>query len=113
MKVSGKLSHQLFLLILVVFAITFLMLGIILPQVVVPITEKNIYNYLKEENQKQGMLLTTLLFALSHTGLFNMLYAFILGIILIYLKERYTSLKAPISFHIGVNTMAILFTFFI
>ena len=72
-----------------------------------------IYNYLKEENQKQGMLLTTLLFALSHTGLFNMLYAFILGIILIYLKERYTSLKAPISFHIGVNTMAILFTFFI
>ena len=48
MKMSGKLSHQLFLLILVVFAITFLMLGIILPQVVVPITEKNIYNYLKE-----------------------------------------------------------------
>ena len=48
MKISGKLSHQLFLLILVVFAITFLMLGIILPQVVVPITEKNIYNYLKE-----------------------------------------------------------------
>ncbi len=48
MKVSGKLSHQLFLLILVIFAITFLMLGIILPQVVVPITEKNIYNYLKE-----------------------------------------------------------------
>lgn len=48
MKISGKLSHQLFLLILAVFAITFLMLGIILPQVVVPITEKNIYNYLKE-----------------------------------------------------------------
>mgnify|MGYP000768256782 CR=1 FL=1 len=46
MKISGKLSHQLFLLILVIFAITFLMLGIILPQVVVPITEKNIYNYL-------------------------------------------------------------------
>ena len=48
MKISGKLSHQLFLLILIIFAITFLMLGIILPQVVVPITEKNIYNYLKE-----------------------------------------------------------------
>ena len=56
MKISGKLSHQLFLLILVVFAITFLMLGIILPQVVVPITEKNIYNYLIDvaANKKQS-----------------------------------------------------------
>ena len=72
-----------------------------------------IYNYLKEENKKQGMLLTTLLFALSHNGISNILYAFILGIILIYLQEHYKSLKAPISFHIGVNTMAILFTCFI
>ena len=48
MRITGKLSHQLLFLILVIFGITFLMLGIVLPQVVVPIIEKKIYNYLKE-----------------------------------------------------------------
>ncbi len=48
MNLQGKLSHQLVFLIIVIFAVVFLMLGIILPQVVVPITEKNIYNYLRE-----------------------------------------------------------------
>ena len=48
MKFSSKLSHQLVLLIIVIFAIVFLMLSVILPQVVIPITEKNIYNYLRE-----------------------------------------------------------------
>lgn len=72
-----------------------------------------IYDYLKEEDKKQSMILTTVLFALSHTGIINILYAFVLGIILIYLKEHYKSLKAPIFFHIGVNVIAILFTNFI
>ncbi len=51
MKIKGKLSHQLLFLILVIFGLTFLSLGVILPQVVVPIVEKNIYNYLKEPLQ--------------------------------------------------------------
>lgn len=69
-----------------------------------------IYEYLKEENKKQAMILTTILFALSHTGIINILYALILGIILIYLKDKYKTINAPISFHIGVNVIAILFT---
>lgn len=69
-----------------------------------------IYEYLKEEDKKQAMILTTILFALSHTGIINVLYAFILGIILIYLKDKYKSINASISFHIGVNVIAILFT---
>ena len=48
MKFSSKLSHQLVLLIIIIFTIVFLLLSVILPQVVIPITEKNIYNYLKE-----------------------------------------------------------------
>jgi len=69
-----------------------------------------IYNYLKEENKKQAMVLTTVIFALSHTGIINILYALVLGIILIYLKDKYKSINAPIVFHIAVNIVAILFT---
>lgn len=47
-KFESKLSHQLILLIVIVFAVVFLLLGILLPQVVVPITEKTIYTYLRE-----------------------------------------------------------------
>lgn len=69
-----------------------------------------IYNYLKKEDKRQARIFTTVLFALSHTGIINILYASILGIILIYLKDKYKSINEPISFHIGVNMMAILFT---
>ncbi len=48
MRFAGKLSHQLLILIVFIFAVVLLMLGIVLPQVVLPITEKNIYNYLRE-----------------------------------------------------------------
>ncbi len=48
MRFAGKLSHQLLILIVFIFAVVLLMLGIVLPQVVLPIIEKNIYNYLRE-----------------------------------------------------------------
>ena len=48
MKYLNKLSHQLLILIIVVFLAFFLTLGIILPQVIVPSAESNIYSYLRE-----------------------------------------------------------------
>ena len=48
MKYFNKLSHQLLILIIVVFLAFFLTLGIILPQVIVPSAESNIYSYLRE-----------------------------------------------------------------
>ncbi len=41
------LSRQLLLIIIAVFGIIFLFLGILLPRVLIPVAEKNIYNYLK------------------------------------------------------------------
>ena len=48
MKIFNKLSHQLLILIIVVFLAFFLTLSIILPQVIVPSAERNIYSYLRE-----------------------------------------------------------------
>ena len=42
------LSRQLMMIIIVVFGIVFLFLGILLPKVLIPVAEKNLYNYLKE-----------------------------------------------------------------
>lgn len=48
MKFLNKLSHQLLILIIVVFLAFFLTLSIILPQVIIPSAERNIYSYLRE-----------------------------------------------------------------
>ena len=43
-----KLIHQLIALIGVAFVILFISLGVILPKILIPVAEKNIYNYLSE-----------------------------------------------------------------
>ena len=43
-----KLSHQLLLLIGIIFIVLFISLGMVLPQMLIPVAEENIYNYLKE-----------------------------------------------------------------
>ena len=41
-----KLSHQLISLIVLAFVILFISLGVILPKMLIPVAEKNIYTYL-------------------------------------------------------------------
>lgn len=48
MNIFNKLSHQLLILIIIIFLAFFLTLGLILPQVIVPSAERNIYSYLRE-----------------------------------------------------------------
>ena len=43
-----KLSHQLIALIVLAFVILFISLGVILPKMLIPVAEKNIYTYLSE-----------------------------------------------------------------
>ena len=45
---KNRLSRQLLALIVIVFAIVFIGLGLILPQMLIPVAEQNIYNRLKE-----------------------------------------------------------------
>ena len=46
--IKSRLSRQLIAIIIAVFGIVFLFLGILLPKVLIPVSEKNIYNYLRE-----------------------------------------------------------------
>lgn len=48
MNFFNKLSHQLLILIVGVFIVFVLFLDLVLPQVIVPSAEQNIYNYLRE-----------------------------------------------------------------
>ena len=43
-----KLSHQLLFLIGLAFTILFISMGVILPKMLIPVAEKNIYTYLSE-----------------------------------------------------------------
>ena len=49
MKLSKiKLSKQLLIIIAIAFALLFTSLGVILPKVLIPVAEANLYNYLSE-----------------------------------------------------------------
>ena len=47
-KVNGTLMKQLFLIIGIVFVIIFVSLGVILPRMLIPFAERNIYSQLSE-----------------------------------------------------------------
>ncbi|MBR6690495.1 MAG: CPBP family intramembrane metalloprotease [Bacilli bacterium] len=68
-----------------------------------------VYNKLKKFNKKKvAIILTSLIFALFHNNIINAIYAFGVSLILIYLYEKYKTLKAPILMHIALNTTIIL-----
>ena len=46
--IENKLSRQLLMLIGITFVILFISLGVVLPKMLIPVAEKNIYNYLSE-----------------------------------------------------------------
>lgn len=68
-----------------------------------------VYNKLKEFNKPmRAIILTSVIFGLFHTNIINAIYAFGVSFMLIYLYEKYKTLKAPIIMHIGLNTTIIL-----
>ncbi len=58
--------------------------------------------------KKNAMFFCTVLFALFHGNLLQILFAFLLGTILIFLYEKYQNIKIPIIFHIIVNFISVL-----
>ena len=67
-----------------------------------------VFNKLKKFNpQMRTILLTTFIFTFFHSNFIQMLYAFCLGFILIYVYEKYKNIKAPIIVHMASNIMNI------
>lgn len=68
-----------------------------------------VYNRLKLLEPKNAMIMGSLIFALMHTNYINMIYAFFIGLLLIYVYEKYKTIKASIILHITANTSNLLF----
>lgn len=68
-----------------------------------------VYNKLKTFNKKKtAIILTSVIFALFHTDIVNMIYAFIVSFVLIDVYKKYKTLKAPIITHMFLNITIIL-----
>ena len=68
-----------------------------------------VYNKLKTFNKKMtAIILTSVIFGFIHSNIINGIYGFGVSFILIYLYEKYKTLKAPILMHIFLNTTIIL-----
>lgn len=69
-----------------------------------------IYNNLKEKySNMKSILITTIIFSLMHPNVLQMLFALAIGFILIYVYEKYQSIKAPIILHMASNITTTLF----
>lgn len=68
-----------------------------------------VYHKLKElYTTKNAMIYCTIIFALFHGNLLQIIFALLLGTILILLYERYQDIKIPILFHSIVNLCSLL-----
>ncbi len=69
-----------------------------------------IYNELKTKvTTMSAILITTLFFALTHFNIFQIIYALVFGFILIFVYEKYQTIKAPIIVHMASNITTTLF----
>lgn len=67
-----------------------------------------VFNGLKKFNkQMKSILLASFIFAFFHSNPIQMLYAFCLSFILLYVYEKYRTIKAPILVHVASNIMNI------
>ena len=71
------------------------------------------YNRLKENYSKRNsILLASLVFALMHSGIINIIYAFLIGVLFCYVYDRYKNILYPILVHISANLMSVFITGF-
>lgn len=57
-----------------------------------------------------SMVWASLIFALLHNNMVQGIYAFVMGMVLCYARERYGSMLAPVVIHIASNLMAVFAT---
>lgn len=93
-----------------------LILLIISTGIIGPIFEEILFRYIfynrlkKKYSIKTAILINSIVFALIHMTPINMLYAFILGIILNLSYEKYQSIISPILIHIAGNIIVLFLT---
>lgn len=82
--------------------------------IMAPVLEEILFRGLIYTRLKKGMpaivaaVLSSLVFGLMHGTIIWVMYAFVLGMIMTWLFERYQSLAANITFHLAFNAMGLL-----
>lgn len=95
------------------FGVQLLCLGIL-----VPISEELVFRGMmfKRMRETGGFLhaafYSSLVFAILHGNMVQMLYAFVTGMMLSYVYEKYGSVKAPVTAHIVMNLISVAATHF-
>lgn len=95
-----------------------IILVIIYAVIIAPIFEEILFRYIalkdarKNYQDKIAILIISLLFALMHTGIINIIYTFIFGIILSYTYIKYKNIIYPIIMHASANLMSLLISEF-
>ncbi len=93
------------------FPMQLLALGLI-----VPVAEEFMFRGIMfsryRENRRfwYSALWSALFFSIMHTNTIQMVYTFLLGIMLAWLYEKFGSIKAPLLLHIALNLGALVFT---
>lgn len=84
--------------------------------IISPIAEEMMFRgvMFRRYRENKGFLYSALwssaFFALMHTNMIQMVYSFLLGILLAYLYEKFGSVKAPVLLHVLLNTGSVVFT---
>lgn len=91
-------------------AVTLLSTGILGPIIEELMFRGITYNELKSKySNMKSILITTIFFAIIHINIIQILYALIIGFILIFVYEKYNNIKAPIILHMASNITTTLF----
>ncbi len=61
-------------------------------------------------NVKWGMILSSLFFGIYHGNVVQFIYAFLMGLIMVYIYEKYRSIMWPIIFHGVANIVSVCIT---
>ena len=93
-----------------------LAIQIVVLVVLVPVSEELVFRGLlfrrlrERASYMQAALYSAVVFGIMHGNLVQILYGFILGMMLSYLYEKYGSVKAPIAAHMVMNLFSVLAT---
>lgn len=86
-------------------------LGVLMPLCEEMVFRGVVYKRLRyQESYMSAAIYSSLIFAVMHGNLVQILYGFIMGMLFANLYERYGSVKAPIMAHIVVNILSVVAT---
>ena len=93
-----------------------LLIQIICLGVLIPVCEELVFRGLMFKRLRarggymQAAIYSSVVFSILHVNLVQMIYSFVLGMMLAYIYEKYGSIKAPAAAHVVMNIFSVLAT---